>query len=173
MFVYCGRCVSSGRVLITRPEMSYRLWCVVVCDLETSRMRRPDSNQIYLMTPFLKHVLCTFYYIEWFLRDKIISISIYLEDNFFSFIVILYSCLGMKSADSQLCKCHVKLYSNRPCVYYRMGRHNIHAQLHGSLIDHFFIFSAKQGLNVTIGFLSFSWDFLIESSTLYPFFSLS
>jgi hypothetical protein len=25
--------------LITRPEESYRLWCVVVCDLETSRMR--------------------------------------------------------------------------------------------------------------------------------------
>ena len=27
--------------LITRPEKSYRLWCVVVCDLETSFMRRP------------------------------------------------------------------------------------------------------------------------------------
>jgi hypothetical protein len=27
--------------LITRPEESYRLWCVVVCDLESSRMRRP------------------------------------------------------------------------------------------------------------------------------------
>ena len=24
--------------LITRPEESYRLWCVVVCGLETSRM---------------------------------------------------------------------------------------------------------------------------------------
>jgi hypothetical protein len=23
--------------LITRPEESYRLWCVVVCDLETSK----------------------------------------------------------------------------------------------------------------------------------------
>ena len=27
--------------LITRPEESYRLWCVVVCDLETSRMGAP------------------------------------------------------------------------------------------------------------------------------------
>jgi len=27
--------------LITRPEESYRLWCVVVYDLETSRVRRP------------------------------------------------------------------------------------------------------------------------------------
>jgi hypothetical protein len=26
--------------LITRPKESYRPWCVVVCDLETSRMRR-------------------------------------------------------------------------------------------------------------------------------------
>ena len=38
MFVCCECCVSSGRglcdKLITRPEESYRLWCVVVCDLE-------------------------------------------------------------------------------------------------------------------------------------------
>jgi len=27
--------------LITRPEESYWLWCEVVCDLETSRIRRP------------------------------------------------------------------------------------------------------------------------------------
>jgi hypothetical protein len=37
--------VLSGRglcdELITRPEESFRLRCVVVCDLETSRMRRP------------------------------------------------------------------------------------------------------------------------------------
>jgi len=45
MFVCCECCVSSGRGLcddlITRPDGSYRLWCVIVCDLETSRMRRP------------------------------------------------------------------------------------------------------------------------------------
>jgi len=44
MFVSCECCVLSGRglcdKLITRPEESYRLWCVVVCDPETSRMRR-------------------------------------------------------------------------------------------------------------------------------------
>jgi hypothetical protein len=36
----CECCVFSGRglcdELITRPGKSYRLWCVVVCDLETS-----------------------------------------------------------------------------------------------------------------------------------------
>jgi len=42
----CRECsVLSGRVLgderVIRPEDSYQLWCVVVCDLETSRMRRP------------------------------------------------------------------------------------------------------------------------------------
>jgi len=40
--------VLSGRglcdELITRPEESYQLWCVIVCDLETSRMRRPWPN---------------------------------------------------------------------------------------------------------------------------------
>jgi len=45
MFVCCEYCVLSGRgledELITRPEESYRLCCVVVCDLETSRMRKP------------------------------------------------------------------------------------------------------------------------------------
>ena len=30
-----------GDELITRPEDSYRLRCVVVCDLETSRMGAP------------------------------------------------------------------------------------------------------------------------------------
>ena len=45
MSVCCECCVSSGRGLcdglITRPEESYRLWCVVVCDLETSKMGSP------------------------------------------------------------------------------------------------------------------------------------
>jgi len=37
--------VLSGRglcdELITRTEESYRLWCVVLCDLETSRIGTP------------------------------------------------------------------------------------------------------------------------------------
>jgi len=40
MFVCCECYVLSGRglgdELITRPEESYQLWCVVVCDLESS-----------------------------------------------------------------------------------------------------------------------------------------
>ena len=45
MFVCCDCCVLSSRgprdELITGPEESYRLWCVVECDLETLCMRRP------------------------------------------------------------------------------------------------------------------------------------
>ena len=45
MTVCVEGCVLSGRGLcdgmITRPDKSYRLWCVVECDIETSRMRRP------------------------------------------------------------------------------------------------------------------------------------
>jgi hypothetical protein len=40
-----GCCVLSSRGLydgpITHTEESYQLWCVILCDLKTSRMRRP------------------------------------------------------------------------------------------------------------------------------------
>jgi hypothetical protein len=42
--------VLSGRglcdELIARPDESYRLWCVVVCDLETSRICTPHIYNI-------------------------------------------------------------------------------------------------------------------------------
>ena len=45
IYVCCECRVLSGRglcdELLTRPEESYRLWCVVVCDLETSRIGAP------------------------------------------------------------------------------------------------------------------------------------
>jgi len=48
MDVFCDCRVLSGKGLcvglITRPEESYRLWCVVLCDLETSRMRSHDPR---------------------------------------------------------------------------------------------------------------------------------
>ena len=52
MFVCCECRVLSGRglcdELITRPEESYRLWCVVVCDLENLKneeaMTRVESQ---------------------------------------------------------------------------------------------------------------------------------
>jgi len=45
MFVCYECCVLSGRglcdELITYPEESYRMWCIIVCDLETTWIRRP------------------------------------------------------------------------------------------------------------------------------------
>jgi hypothetical protein len=35
------RIIKKKNELITRPEESYRLCCVVVCDLETSRIGAP------------------------------------------------------------------------------------------------------------------------------------
>ena len=52
IFVCCECRVLSGRglgdELITRPEKTYRLWCVVVCDLETSRIGAPYYIYIYI-----------------------------------------------------------------------------------------------------------------------------
>ena len=65
MSVSCVCCVLSGRGLcgglITHPEESYPLWCVVECDLETSRMRRPwptggllrQKKNVYLYVIFI------------------------------------------------------------------------------------------------------------------------
>jgi len=48
MSVCCKCCVLSGRglfdELITRPEESYRLWCVVMCDLETTKILVDDEE---------------------------------------------------------------------------------------------------------------------------------
>jgi hypothetical protein len=53
MSVCCECCVLSGRglcdELITRPEQSYRIWCVAVCDIETSSMRSRNINQMWLI----------------------------------------------------------------------------------------------------------------------------
>jgi hypothetical protein len=56
MFVCCECCVLSGRGLcdglITHPEESYRLWCVVVCDQETSKTRRlKPATGLWKMQP--------------------------------------------------------------------------------------------------------------------------
>jgi hypothetical protein len=46
MFVGCKCCVLSGRGLcdgpIPRPEESYRLWCVVMCD-------QMNNNPVHLI----------------------------------------------------------------------------------------------------------------------------
>jgi len=41
--VLSGRGLCDG--LITRPEESYRLWCVDVCDLETTKILVNEEDQ--------------------------------------------------------------------------------------------------------------------------------
>jgi hypothetical protein len=78
MFFCYECCVLSGRglcgELITRPEESYRLWYVVVCDLETSWMRRPWTTggcrakikeNIFLQYTDTKKKLCFMIYNLW------------------------------------------------------------------------------------------------------------
>ena len=51
MSVCCDCCVFSGRGLcdglITRPEESYRLWCVVVCDVRNLRNQKAIDSDWY------------------------------------------------------------------------------------------------------------------------------
>jgi len=80
----CKCCVLSGRSLCdelnTHPEESCRLCCVVVCDPETSRIRRPwpaldrstTGKKIYkkqylpYVLPALTLVYSEFWYTVWF-----------------------------------------------------------------------------------------------------------
>jgi len=68
MFVCCECCVLSGRDLcddlITRPEESYRLWCIVVCDLETSRMRTPGPALGRSATIYI-YIYIYIYILDW------------------------------------------------------------------------------------------------------------
>jgi hypothetical protein len=73
MFVRCKCFVLSGRgicdELITRPEESYRLWCVIVCGLENLKneeaMPRVESqrhrkNKIYfIFRALIRYIKCT------------------------------------------------------------------------------------------------------------------
>jgi hypothetical protein len=72
MFVCCELSARSlCDELITRPEESYRLWCVVVCNLETSKMRRPwlalgrtateKKNSYNVVLQFCKTLCITLY----------------------------------------------------------------------------------------------------------------
>jgi len=69
--------------LITRPDESYRLWCVVVCDLETSRMRRPWPA---LGRSAKKIVLYIFSLVLWMAKCRITSTVKQTRCTIFKFI---------------------------------------------------------------------------------------
>jgi hypothetical protein len=67
MSVSCECCVLSERglcdELLTLLVESYRMWCVVVCDLETSWMRRPKPR--WAVSPKKKYI---FLQLRWRIR---------------------------------------------------------------------------------------------------------
>ena len=83
IFVSCECCVLSDRgicdELITRPEKSYRLCCVVMCDLETSRMRRPwpTLGRSATAKKKIKNCLCILHATNH--ERKILSFSLYIR----------------------------------------------------------------------------------------------
>jgi hypothetical protein len=79
--------------LITRPEESYRLWCVVVCDLETSRMRRSWPALGRSATAKKQKLY------RWFMQIKIIIVVV-ASDNFYFValdVQVPVACLSPKS----------------------------------------------------------------------------
>jgi hypothetical protein len=67
MFVLCECYVLSGRglcdELITRTEESYRLWCVVVCDLENLKNEQAVTrvgSQRYSIKKVIIIICCHF-----------------------------------------------------------------------------------------------------------------
>jgi hypothetical protein len=64
MDVCCECCMLSGRdlcvgLIITRPEQSYRLCCVLMCDLETSWMRTPWPTGGGAVAPETEKDICS------------------------------------------------------------------------------------------------------------------
>jgi hypothetical protein len=89
--------VLSGRglcdELITRPEESYRLCCVVVCDLETSRIGAP---YIYDISNLRVNVIG--------LQDSVIkcSLEIFEEINFIFCRNLYFYCIFQSLCKSKL-----------------------------------------------------------------------
>jgi len=116
MFACCECCVLSGRGLwdglITRPEESYRLWGVVVCDQETSKTRRlkpaiglweynhsglwrQENKQTNMCTLHSLHIYTTF------LPKRLGCISCHLQEELTSSAAIICGALCQRE---QLCK---------------------------------------------------------------------
>ena len=101
MFVCCECCVLSGRglcdELITRPEEFYRMWCVVVCDIETSRIITYGLYQ------------CTFNYITLhkctFKLTRPIVVHFQLHTAYTSALSNTYSLYSCTSITYSLYKC--------------------------------------------------------------------
>jgi len=89
IFVCCECRVLSGRglcdELITHPEESYRLCCIVVCDLETSRMGAPyiyiyDISRLRVKNCCRNYTVCVW----WHQRSILTNLTLFMRDVMYS-----------------------------------------------------------------------------------------
>jgi hypothetical protein len=110
MFGCCECCVLSGRglcdALITRPEESYRLWRVVVCDQETSKNEEAkarywavENTTRWVVTPRKQTSGCDRLYISIFLVHTVCRITKYTHHLNASFI--------LHASKSRISPCHI------------------------------------------------------------------
>jgi len=90
--------------LITRPEESYRLCCVVVCDLETSRICAPyiyDISSLRVNLHFRGFLSCTNTKFDAVLPKKqtVASFSYHLV-WFVAMLSLLFRCVCFENPDS-------------------------------------------------------------------------
>ena len=101
--------------LITRPEESYRLWCVVVCDLETSIIGAPhihDISNLRLKPPIYVYLYCEPDN-EKLQKNKYLNFSLNI-----SFLIFLYYNIRFTQTNKQPNKCSCSAtHSNSILVY--------------------------------------------------------
>jgi len=89
--------------LITRPEESYRLCCVVVCDLETSRMGAPyiyDTSRLR---------------VKWATRVSISTCpETFASPGITSVLLHLCPRAGIHLSESSLWRCYLSRYNHSP-----------------------------------------------------------
>ena len=99
IFVCCECRVLSGRglcdELITRPEESYRLWCVVVYDLETSRIGAPYIYDISNLRVNTCELYCIFKWIKINIEEIYLKILTRFNEGCSKFAVFLNTFLHM------------------------------------------------------------------------------
>ena len=102
IFVCCECRVLSGRglcdELTARPEESYRLWCVVVCDLETSRIGAP-----YIYMTLIAWGLNWWICVAFVLKVFIVSIELLKSGSCYFGIMYSGTMLGNDSLKSGNC----------------------------------------------------------------------
>ena len=115
-------CVLSSRglcdVLITRPEESYKLWCVVVCDLKTSWMRRPwptecccaQKNTMFHFT-FTLFSWPTQRHVQWLSKNHSIGLKLLVCDNAYSSNVEIKNAVSYPPPQSHIYQ-HDVIYNN-------------------------------------------------------------